>query len=244
MCCSHIPLVPSPRACHPPVHLPQQQSRICSHRVGCGMGNKAAVWPLPLTIRCLSLSLLPASRCLQSLGTLSPYSQVMALQAFITLLPPWGCAEHPLPGASPRWGDAGTHCRAQPLLLSSPNWTHSALNSILGHRMPTSISHPQLKPSTSLPVPRTSTRALTSGRGEPPAPATSTPPPTAGRACPPPSRGPPTTSTAQVRIWAVALGTLLVLARDGGGAVGAGGDPLCCMHPTVLPLSVQAVRGG
>ncbi|KFQ35445.1 Actin-binding LIM protein 3, partial [Mesitornis unicolor] len=35
----------------------------------------------------------------------------------------------------------------------------------------------------------TSTRALTHGRGEPPALATSTPPPTAARACPPPSRG-------------------------------------------------------
>lgn len=85
-------------------------------------------------------------------------------------------------------------------------------------------------------------RALTSGRGEPPALATSTPPPTAGRACLPPSRGPPTTSTAQVRIWAVAPGTPLVLARDRGGAVGAGGDLLCCMQPMVLPLSV-AERG-
>lgn len=86
-------------------------------------------------------------------------------------------------------------------------------------------------------------RALTSGRGEPPALATSTPPPTAGRACPPPSQGPPTTSTAQVRIWAVAPRTPLILAKDRGGAVGAGGD-LCCMQPVVLPPSVQAAREG
>lgn len=56
--------------------------------------------------------------------------------------------------------------------------------------------------SMPFPVPRTSTRALTRGRGEPPALATSTPPPTAARACPPPSQGPPTISTAQVRISA------------------------------------------
>lgn len=83
------------------------------------MGNKAAVWPPPLTMCCLSLSLLPASCCLQSLGTLSPYSQVMALQTFIILLLLWGCAEHPLPGANPRLGDTGIHPRG--LLLSSPN---------------------------------------------------------------------------------------------------------------------------
>lgn len=56
------------------------------------------------------------------------------------------------------------------------------------------------------PHPRTSMRALIHGRGEPPALATSTPPPTAARACPPPSPGPPTTSTAQVRIPAGAPG--------------------------------------
>lgn len=71
--------------------------------------------------------------------------------------------------------------------------------------------------SMPLPIPRTSTRALTLGRGEPPALATSTPPPTAARACPPPSQGPPTISTAQVRISAVPPGWAKLRTPSGAG---------------------------
>lgn len=98
--------------CH---QLPSQPGR-CDGAVPWGkqsaVGPQSASVPLNCVLS-LSLSPLFASCCLQSLGTLSPYSQVMApvgtssLSPAVTGCPCSGSAgallNLPLPGNSPRW---------------------------------------------------------------------------------------------------------------------------------------------
>lgn len=86
-------------------------------------------------------------------------------------------------------------------------------------------------------------RALTCDRGELPAPATSTPPPTAGRACPPPSRGPPTTSTAQVRISAVSPGWAMFRPPHRAGVTPCFSQGTSVVHPLASRLG-QGLRSG